>query len=269
MKGKNWREYEPEHKRRPPKRHKRKKGGLWRKLIFVVALFAMGYFGFENIYLHSKPYLIAIDPGHGGVDIGAEGVINEVVLTETTAEALTALLEEDGRFRVISSRKSGEGISITQRNRLFQRKKPDLVLSIHGNSGEEAQAYGFECYPSPPGLENHEESLVFARVLAEEMGVAGARLRGANGVRFGYYANGEEGESTKILVDATDTTVYDYDTFGILKNMDCPAVLLEQCFVTNEADVAKFGTAEGCKQAAQAYYQGICKYLEGLESSAT
>lgn len=272
MKGKNWREYEPEERRRQPKRRRRRrrKTGLWLKLIFALILFGVGYFGFDYLYLHSKPYLVAVDPGHGGVDVGAEGIINEVDLTEMTAEKLTALLEADGRFRVVSSREAGETMSITDRNHLFQRKKPDLVLSIHGNSGEESQAYGFECYPSPPGLENHGESLAFAQVLAAEMGAVGARLRGENGVRFGYYAGvAEESGSTKILVDASDTTIYTYDTFGILKNMTCPAVLVEQCFVTNESDVAQFATEEGCQKAAEAYYRGICNYLEGLDAGSS
>lgn len=52
------------------------------------------------------------------------------------------------------------------------------------------------------------------------------------------------------------------DTFGMLKNMSCPAVLAEQCFITNPSDVESFGTEEGCQRAAQAYYKAICNYLE-------
>ena len=52
----------------------------------------------------------------------------------------------------------------------------------------------------------------------------------------------------------------------MLKNMDCPAVLVEQCFITNAADVEKFGTEEGCKTAAAAYYRAICRYLESIET---
>ena len=57
----------------------------------------------------------------------------------------------------------------------------------------------------------------------------------------------------KLLRDSSDTTVYSYDTFGMLKNMSCPAVLAEQCFITNPSDVESFGTEEGCQRAAQAY----------------
>lgn len=40
-----------------------------------------------------------------------------------------------------------------------------------------------------------------------------------------------------------------------------PAVLAEQCFVTNEADVAQFGSEEGCKKTARVYYEAICAYF--------
>lgn len=266
MKGKNWREYAPPQKQKRRKSHpKKRKGGFLTKLLIFVLLFAIGYGGFLLYYTVTKPYCIALDAGHGGADIGAEGIIQEVELTERTTAELRTLLQEDGRFRVVLSREAGEGKSVTERNHLFQKKHPDIVLSIHGNASEESSANGFEAYPSPPGYANAEKSLVFATLLAEEMQSVGARLRGSGipGVRFGYYNDAGE----KVLVDAGDTQVYDYDTFGMLKNMDCPTVLAEQCFVTNAEDVENFGTEEGCKKAAAAYYRAICRYLEGLDGA--
>ncbi|WP_352399946.1 N-acetylmuramoyl-L-alanine amidase [Anaerotignum sp.] len=263
MKGKNWREYEPAKKRK--KRRRRRNRGFVAKMILAVLLFALGYGGFQIYFHYSKPYVIGLDGGHGGIDTGAVGVINEVELTEKTTEKLTALLKADGRFRIVLSRHGGEAKSITERNKLFQRAKPDLVLSIHGNSSEDLSAYGFECYPSPPGKLNHDKSLIFAQYIAIEMESVGARLRGTDGVRFGYYVSDEDGNTTKLLLDSTDTEVYDYDTFGMLKNMHCPAVLVEQCFVTNEQDVQEFGSEGGCEKAAQAYYQAICNYLQSIE----
>ncbi len=257
MKGKNWRECAPQ-------RHlRRRRGGLLRRLTFGVLLFLIGYVGFLAYAAFAKPYTVALDAGHGGRDVGAEGIIQEVELTERTVSELQTLLREDGRFRVVLSRKAGEDATVTERNRKFQRVRPDLVLSIHGNASESSSADGFECYPSPPGYENHAQSLAFAMLLAQEMQSAGATLRGTGvaGVRYGYYD--EEGE--KLLLESNDTTVYPYDTFGMLKNMSCPAVLVEQCFLTNAADVENFGTEEGCKRAAQAYYRAICAYFEAAK----
>ena len=63
------------------------------------------------------------------------------------------------------------------------------MLSVHGNASDSSSANGFECYPSPPGYENYEESLAFATLLAQEMQNIGANLRGTGiaGVRYGYY----------------------------------------------------------------------------------
>ncbi len=266
MKGKNWRDFAPEEKRKPKttyaerQNRRKRKGGIMKKVKLGVLLFVLGYVSFMAYYTISKPYTVALDAGHGGIDIGAEGIINEVELTERTTAELRTLLQEDGRFRIILSREAGEGMDISDRKKKFSRKHPDLMLSIHGNASDAKGANGFECYPSPPGYENHESSMEFARLLAAEMETVGARLRGSGteGVRFGYYdSNGE-----KLLVDATDTQVYQLDTFGMLKDMECPAVLVEQCFITNAADVEAFGTEDGCRKAAAAYYRAICRYLE-------
>ncbi|MDO4530955.1 MAG: N-acetylmuramoyl-L-alanine amidase [Bacillota bacterium] len=248
------------------KREKRKKKGLriWQKLVLLVCLFFLGYGGFMVYDMLTKPYTIALDAGHGGKDVGAEGIIQEIELTERTVAELQALLKEDGRFRIVLSRKAGEGMSITERNEKFRKRQPDLMLSIHGNASEESRAYGFEVYPVPPGRENHEESLDFALLLAEEMETVGAKLRGTDGVRFGYYK--ENGQ--KLLVDSVDTRIYEYPTFGMLNGMECPAVLVEQCFITNAADVEAFGTEAGCKKSAAAYYRAICRYVEELEQEA-
>ena len=84
MKGKNWREYEPEKKqrmaeaRRRRKNRKRRKGGLLKKLKLAVILFIIGYVGFMVYYTLSKPYTIALDAGHGGWDVGAEGILQDL-----------------------------------------------------------------------------------------------------------------------------------------------------------------------------------------------
>ncbi|MBQ7103061.1 MAG: hypothetical protein IJN89_03285, partial [Anaerotignum sp.] len=67
MKGKNWREYEPEKKKRTTevrhKKRRRRRGGLMKKLKKAVLLFLIGYAGFMVYYAFSKPYTIALDPG--------------------------------------------------------------------------------------------------------------------------------------------------------------------------------------------------------------
>ena len=204
------------------------------------------------------PYRVAIDAGHGGNDPGARGVVEEKEMTAQTSEALLALLEADPNYIPLRSRESYDVTAKpSERAEAINAKSPQLLLSIHGNSAPEGSAAaGFECYPSVPGRTWHQESYYFAQQLAQGMQAAGAKLRGHGGIRYIYY----QGE-VKQLVESTHTEVRDERSFTLLEDVNCPAVLAEQCFVTSEEDVAQFGSEEGCKTVARAYYEAICAYF--------
>lgn len=212
--------------------------------------------------------VVAIDPGHGGVDRGSEGPgFGEYEMTWRTANDLVDLLEADGRFDpylTITEEESQNPdcarIKPSERAQRANDRGAQLLLSIHGNSDSAASTSGYECYPIPPGGTGHDESLRFARCLTQEFGSLGQRLRGLDGVRYIYYGDDNE----KLLYESDDTSVHDDPTFGILEYAACPAVLSEQCFITNSADVDLLGDEDGCQTAARLYYQAICNWF-GLE----
>lgn len=107
-----------------------------------------------------------------------------------------------------------------------------------------------------PAVHGIGKSYYFAQQLAQGMQAAGAKLRGHGGIRYIYY----QGE-VKQLVESTHTEVRDERSFTLLEDVNCPAVLAEQCFVTSEEDVAQFGSEEGCKTVARVYYEAICAYF--------
>lgn len=207
--------------------------------------------------------VVAIDPGHGGVDRGSEGpVFGEYEMTWNTANALADLLEADGRFTpylTITEEESQNPdvarIKPSERAQRANAQGAQLLLSIHGNSDSAASTSGYECYPIPPGSANHDESLRFAQCLTQGFGALGQRLRGADGVRYIYYGDDNE----KLLYD--DESVHDDPTFGVLEYAQCPAVLSEQCFITNSADVDLLADEDGCQRAAQIYYEAICSWF--------
>lgn len=102
-----------------------------------------------------------------------------------------------------------------------------------------------------------DETVTPAQLLAEGMQASGAALRGHGGVRYIYYLENDQ----KQLVEITHTEIREERSFTLLEDVNCPAVLAEQCFVTNEADAARFGSEEGCKKAARIYYEAICEYF--------
>lgn len=205
------------------------------------------------------PYRVAIDAGHGGSDPGARGVVEEKQVTAATAAALLQWLEEDSNYIPLQTRESfDETATPAQRAAAASAQSPQLLLSIHGNSAANGStAAGFECYPAVPGRTWHQESFYFAKLLAGGMQSIGARLRGRGGVRYIYYLENDQ----KQLVENTYTQVRPERSFTLLEDVDCPAVLAEQCFVTNDEDVEHFGSEQGCKTVARIYYEAICTYF--------
>lgn len=228
-------------------------------LLFVVCMAA----GLVCLFCSNRHdgYIIALDAGHGGNDPGAVGFIQEIDLTEPAIRYLEAYLRQDENYTPVLCRPYGKGASIQQRNQAAKQAGADLLLSVHANSSDNASASGFECYPSPPGRDNHTASVRFAAILVEHMHSIGTQIRAGNGIRYAYYIPGEDGKYQKKLVDSSDTQVYPYGSFGLVENKTCPAVLAEQCFLTNAQDVAFLGTDEGCQLAAKSYYLAICEYF--------
>jgi N-acetylmuramoyl-L-alanine amidase len=208
------------------------------------------------------PYTVALDAGHGGNDVGATGLSgDEVTMTEATVAALYALLEEDPNFIPVLCRDYGEGADSTQRAQAAADSGAHVLLSIHGNSDAAASTNGFECYTQLPGRANYTDSLRLGRCLAVAMGAQGHRLRGEGGVRYLYYVGSDETGWSKQVVEASDTTIRNEETFGLLEKSPCPAVLIEQCFLTNASDVSAWTGTAGCQRAAQVYYQALLAYF--------
>ena len=244
-----------------PRRKRTRRGG--RGLLPVAALLLAGLLlwiwqsGAAFRLLPRPPYRVAVDAGHGGGDPGAVGLAEEAQLTRQTLLALEQLLEEDPNFTPLACRDLDQPAAAGARGREAARQGADLLLSIHANSDPDGTASGFECYPLLPQTPDHRDSLRFAGLLAEEMAAAGAPLRGEGGIRYACY----DAEGAKTIYEQSQTPPDGAQTFGVLEQAGCPAVLAEQCFVTSAEDLARFGGEEGCRRAAEAYYRAICRYF--------
>ncbi len=200
--------------------------------------------------------LIAIDPGHGGIDTGAQYIIDEVELINKTSEALFLLLSEDENFTPIYTKDFNKDASIDDRVNFINEEKPSLVISIHANSDFAKSTNGFECYPTVPGRLYHEESLAFAQLIVKYMQESGHKIRGETGIKYAYYSNGN-----KKIVHSSDDTVRSLKSFGIVEKVNCPSVLVEQGFISSYEDVENWAGDEGAKKAATVYYEAIKEYF--------
>ena len=141
----------------------------------------------------------------------------------------------------------------------FYEDDIDLLLSIHLNSDASAATNGLECYAAPPALAANAESVRFGRlVTAAFRDQLGLTLRGWDGVRYLYF----DANNTRVVAESSDTTVRSDPTFTVLEDCGCPAVLVEEGFITNASDRAALCTDSACEQAAELYYQCIIDFFE-------
>ena len=211
--------------------------------------------------------VIAIDPGHGGTDPGSEGSgLWEYEMTWQVANELVNLLEQDGRYAPVLTITEEESqnsdmprVEPAERAQRANDAGAVLLFSIHGNSDPSGTASGFECYAIPPGQQYHDESVALARLTAQKITQTGQPLRGQDGVRYIYF----DTYDNRMVYESSDETPRNEPTFRLLADADCPAVLVEQCFLTHHPDAARLATPSGAKQAAKAYYEAICEWLEG------
>lgn len=213
--------------------------------------------------------VVAIDPGHGGynpnigtTDLGCTGNgYAEPDLTYPTAEALAARLTADGRFTPVLTTDGSAYMKGSERAAAANEAGAELLLAIHFNSDPYYSSSGFECFPSTPAQPYNADALRFARLIADGFAQNGATLRGEDGVRYLYF-HGDNDE--RRIFESSDTTVHTDPTYGVIQYAECPAVLVEEFFLTSSSDVARFGGDEGCQMAAGIYYEAICAYF-GLE----
>lgn len=211
--------------------------------------------------------VIAIDPGHGGTDPGSEGSgLWEYEMTWQVANELVNLLEQDGRYAPVLTITEEESqnsdmprVEPAERAQRANDAGAVLLFSIHGNSDPSGTASGFECYAIPPGQQYHDESVALARLTAQKITQTGQPLRGQDGVRYIYF----DTYDNRMVYESSDEPPRNEPTFRLLADADCPAVLVEQCFLTNPQDAARLATPSGAKQAAKAYYEAICEWMEG------
>ncbi len=113
--------------------------------ILVMVIFICGVL---DLSAANGKHIIVIDPAHGGEDAGVKLTekIDEKDITLAVALALRKELAEEKKMEIILTRDSDKDVSLEDRKNNIAKIKPDLVLSLHTNSGFGKNASGFELY---------------------------------------------------------------------------------------------------------------------------
>ena len=193
-------------------------------------------------------YVVVIDPGHGGNDPGAVSPFTkdtENELNWSIATALKAELETYSGVKVYLTRGSAEYQSNTGRASTARELGADLSVGIHINSSEVDTADGIICYGTVNSTfkvpVRNLSNLIVNKVSA--LGIA--KFNG------GYAAR-----------KSTFSDDIDFYTF-IEENVSAgiPALIIEHCYVSNEADSKFINKKENQEKVGMADATAIAEYL--------
>ncbi len=114
----------------------------------------------ENLSL--KKLAIAIDAGHGGNNLGTDGINTkelEKTLTLVFAKAVQKILKANG-IKTIMTRTTDTSFDIKDRVLFLQEKNPDVLISLHLNSSSNAAINGSSTYYKHIGFRTLSQNIL-------------------------------------------------------------------------------------------------------------
>jgi N-acetylmuramoyl-L-alanine amidase len=233
--------------------------------------------GGSELPIATRP-LVVIDPGHGGIDSGAETTngIKEKDIVLAFALRLQELLVASGRFDVALTREDDTFLRLEERVALARTNKADLFISVHADSFQQAEIRGASVY-----TRDENATDVLDKVLADK--------ENKTEVIAGFAMPQMAPEVVDILLDlmrremrhqsfiAAQAIVHQLEPsvelrrfpvrqadFFVLQAPDVPSVLLELGFLSNADDMANLLRGEWQDRTADALARGISSYFDGL-----
>lgn len=223
----------------------------------------------------NRTFTIVIDPGHGGIDGGAEGLNGTVEkdITLAFANELKARLESVGRYKIVLTREADEFLRLDDRVRIARQNDADLFISIHADTIRLKGIRGATVYTM-----SDKASDADAQALADRENLSD-KLAGVDVVE-------ENHEVADILVDLIRRETHNFSTrfarslvgelspsvgminnphrsagFRVLKAPDVPSVLIELGYLSNAEDEEQLRSAEWRDKAATSVARAVAAFV--------
>lgn len=195
--------------------------------------------------------VIVLDPGHGGIDPGAEnGAVNEADLMLTFARELQDVLRRAGGFDVILTRDGDYFVSLEARVARARDAGADVFISLHADALAEGEARGATIYTLSDEASDAASAALAERHDRDDL-LAGVDLsqsddRVANVLMsLARLQNAPRSDAlARHMLDGIENAVGRVHKrplrsagFSVLKAADIPSVLLEVGFLSTEADL--------------------------------
>lgn len=199
--------------------------------------------------------LLILDPGHGGQDPGAadsrRGLEEKRITLELAQRVRTILQKYNMAVRL--TRNSDQTVELDQRCLMANQCAANLFVSIHLNAAANTSSSGIETYILPPaGCPITASTFAGTR---DRVAFPANKHDEANMV-LGYYLQ-------KSLVKYTrlEDRGVRRSRFYVIRNVNCPAALVECGFISSRSDRTKIMTSAYRDDVARGIAEGILTYI--------
>lgn len=222
----------------------------------------------------SGPLVVVLDPGHGGIDPGAEREgQTEAALMLTFARELKEVLVRDGGFSVTLTRDDDVFVPLEARTSIARAAGAQVFLSLHADALSEGEAEGATIYrlsrdatdeAARALAERHDRDDLLAGVdLTEQDDLVATVLmdmaRTETDPRIDRLTDALQQAITGAGLKMHRRPVQQAD-FSVLKSPDIPSVLIEVGFMSSAADLARLVNPAWRAQLAEAIRAGLAAW---------
>jgi N-acetylmuramoyl-L-alanine amidase len=239
-------------------------------LALVLALSAAGVPGSKKLKT------IVIDPGHGGLDVGAKGKFGtmEKNITLAISFKLKTLIEQNLPFRVVLTRDKDIDVSLENRSALANNNDAVLFISIHANGAQRKKAQGSETFfmnlnasdEETRKLAYMENTSAELEKQIEDKNKDEVKMILWDMAQSAYIKQSsqlaEEIQKELNIFLGTENRGIKQAPFKVLKGVACPAILVEVAFISNPEEEQKLIKDDFQRKVAEAIYQGLKKYTK-------
>jgi N-acetylmuramoyl-L-alanine amidase len=217
------------------------------------------------------PQVIVLDPGHGGNDAGnTQNGLIEKTLTLDVANRLRRVLEGQG-YRVVLTRTEDRRLELRDRSDMATTVGADLFVSLHFNSLD-TDKNSVEKLAGTAGPEVHVFTPTGQRSTSSwsspptEKSDAEPKTMPVN--QHDAWSSFLAHSIQRQLVGSLKTTDRGQKTghWGVLRQLDCPGVLVESAFLSNPTEAANVATPAFRDQIAVAIAAGIESYAKTIKA---
>ena len=217
------------------------------------------------------PLVVVLDPGHGGIDPGAErDGEKEAHLMLIFARELKELLLRDGRFSVVMTREGDVFVPLETRISIARAAGASVFLSLHADAIAEGEAVGATIYSLSEEATDAASETLAARHDRDDL-LAGVDLSQQDDLVAQVLmdmARAETSPRIERLALALETAIKAADLrmhrhprqkagFSVLKSPDIPSVLVELGFMSSARDLKRLTDPDWRARMALALRDGL------------